>query len=243
MDQETYKQIQEQKQAEKDKARKSMQMKRAFKTTFISLVVLGVVGGGIFALAKYDGGGSGSGTALLVDAVVADDHTKGNLESPVVLVEYSDFQCPACGAYYPLVHQITDEFGDKITFAYRHFPLAQIHPNAELAARASEAAEIQGKFWEMHDMLFEHQRDWSDSRDAETIFASYAEELGLDKAKFLEDIDSSDVKARVRRDMESGNSMRIPGTPTFFLDGVQIQNPRSYDEFRALINSEIEKNS
>jgi protein-disulfide isomerase len=165
--------------------------------------------------------------------------TKGNPEAKIVLEEYSDFQCPACGAYDPIIKQLTREFGSNIQFTYRHFPLRQIHTNADLAARAAEAAGMQGKFWEMHDTLFEHQKEWSNSGNAKEDFVNYAQKLGLDAKRFISDLDSKEVKEKVDSDQKSGERLGVNSTPTFLLNGEEIQNPRSYEEFKNLLQNVI----
>ena len=112
---------------------------------------------------------------------------------PLRIVEFADFQCPACRSYYPLLLEVFEAYRDRISFVYRHFPLKQIHFNAEPAAWASEAASRQGKFWEMHNLLFEKQNEWSTPTDLKKTFGDYAELLGLDKQKFLTDLDSKEV--------------------------------------------------
>ena len=198
--------------------------------------------GGAVAGVFYLDSAEPSQPALLLDAVSPTDWTKGGKESKVTLIEYSDFQCPACGHYYPLVKQLAQEFGDKIQFAYRHFPLPS-HKNAELAARAAEAGGAQNKFWEMHDMIFEHQGEWSEKSagDARNIFRQYAEKLGLDTARFESDLDSDAVENKVENDRQSGLRSKVNSTPTFFLNGQKIQNPRSYDEFKSLISDTLSK--
>ncbi|MBI5078152.1 MAG: thioredoxin domain-containing protein [Candidatus Yonathbacteria bacterium] len=166
------------------------------------------------------------------------DWTKGSKAPKATLVEYSDFQCPACGAYYPLVEEIFAEYKDRISFTYRHFPLPQ-HKNALAAAYASEAAGNQGKFWEMADLLFKNQNEWSESTTAQTIFEGYAQKLGLDMAKYKTDVKSDAVKARVERGRKSGQLSAIDHTPTFFINGKLATNPRSKDEFKALIEYAI----
>jgi len=168
-----------------------------------------------------------------VDAITKSESGKS------VLIEYADFQCPACGMYYPLVKQLKTEFGDKLEVVYKHFPLKNLHKNADLAARASEAALNQGKFQEMHNMLFEKQEEWSDSNQALSLFTAYAVTLGLDKDRFLTDIDSDVVKDKVNEDYAEGVSLRVNGTPTFFLNDKKINNPRSYDEFRGIIEQSL----
>lgn len=153
-------------------------------------------------------------------------------DAKVTLIEYSDFQCPACAAYYSMVKQLGHEF-KNISVVYRHFPLPQ-HTNSRAAAQAAEAAGKQGKFWEMHNMLFENQNTWSVLSSAEETFNAYAKTLGLDMEKFKIDFNSSEIKAKIEADYQSGAD-QINGTPTFFLNDKKIQNPRNYDEFRSII--------
>lgn len=168
------------------------------------------------------------------------DHVKGNATSTVLIVEYSDFQCPACKAYYPVIRQIVAEYGDRIALVYRHFPLVTIHMNAEFAARASEAANKQGKFWEMHDMLFEKQNEWSEAVDPIKYFESYASLIGISVDQFKTDFASKDVRDLVKAERLHGLQIGLQGTPTFFVNGVQIQNPQSFEEFKDIINSALQ---
>lgn len=146
-------------------------------------------------------------------------HEKGNLESEVRLIEYSDFQCPACRAAAPSLDEIVTLFGDQFVFEYRHFPLRNIHPNAQLAAQASEAAALQGKFWEMHDMLFEKQDEWAQSFNPERFFRNYAEEIGLHDSRFRYDLHSNEVKDKVNSHFDEASALNLPGTPSFVVDG------------------------
>ncbi|MBI5400616.1 MAG: thioredoxin domain-containing protein [Candidatus Yonathbacteria bacterium] len=166
------------------------------------------------------------------------DHTKGSKTPKVTFVEYSDFQCPACGAYYPMLEEMFAEYKDRISFTYRHFPLPQ-HKNALPAAYASEAAGNQGKFWEMADLIFKNQSDWSESISAQIIFEGYAQKIGLNIAQFKTDMKSDAVKARVERDRKSGQLSNIDHTPTFFINGKIATNPRSKEELKALIEYAI----
>jgi len=153
-------------------------------------------------------------------------------DAKVILIEYSDFQCPACAAYYSMVKQIGKEF-KNVSVVYRHFPLSQ-HANARPAAQAAEAAGKQGKFWEMHDMLFENQTIWSGLTSADETFNTYARTLGLDVEKFKTDFNSAEIKTKIEADYQSGAD-QIDGTPTFFLNDKKLQNPKNYDEFRSII--------
>ena len=172
------------------------------------------------------------------------DWVRGNKTAPAVLIDYSDFQCPACGAYYPILKRLQRELGEeKLLIAYRQFPLTTIHKNAELAARASEAAGKQNKFWEMHDLLFDRQAKWENDSTAQNIFVSYAEELKLNKDQFIKDLDSAEVKNAVNEDVQSGEEAKVDGTPTFFLNGKRIPLTSSYEEFKALIEQSVNTSS
>lgn len=169
----------------------------------------------------------------------ADSNTIATPSASVTLVEFSDFQCPACGVYHQMVKKIIDQFKGSMTFVYRNFPLTDLHPNAPLAAQAAEAAGLQGKYWEMHDLLFTKQSEWSASATARDIFAEYAESLGLNVDQFKKDIDSDAVKNRIAADIADGNALGINATPTFFLNNRKLENPAGLPDFEALIKQAI----
>lgn len=170
--------------------------------------------------------------------ISSSDWTKGAINPKVTIVEYSDFECPACAAYAPLVDEVFNEYKDKISFTYRNFPLPQ-HKNALAAAYAAEAAGKQGKFWEMSTLLFKNQSAWTGVSGAPAIFEGYAQELKLDLAKFKKDVASDEVKALVKEDAQSGTLSALDHTPTFFINGKMADNPRSKEEFVALIEYAI----
>ena len=167
--------------------------------------------------------------------VTESDHRKGNLDSPIALVEYGDFQCPACRSYAPFIKQIESEFGDRIVIVFRHLPLRAIHRNAMDAAFAAEAAARQGKFWEMHDVLFEKQSEWARENNAKDVFVEYAVSLGLNPDQFREDFESSETADIVEANFQAAIQDGLNSTPSFFLGGVRIQNPQSYEEFQQAI--------
>ena len=177
-------------------------------------------------------------TTQKAESVSEADWVKGNKDSKVSLIEYSDLQCPACGAYYPVTKKLLTEFGESIIFAYRHFPLRQIHFNSQISAQAAEAAGLQGKFWEMHDLLFERQEKWAEEKDPKALFKQYAQELGLDVEQFKGDLESEKVRNEVEGDFQSGLKSGVNATPTFFLNGKKIQNPRTFEEFKSIIEKE-----
>jgi protein-disulfide isomerase len=154
------------------------------------------------------------------------------------LIEYGDYECPACGEYEPIVQQIYKTYSDRVLFVFRDFPLYQIHPFAMISAQATDAADLQGKYWEMHDLLYSKQSEWSTNSSlspsdvVSKYFNGYAQSLGLDVAKFGTDINSDAVKARVQSDLALGNAAQIDHTPTFFINNVQVANPQSQADFQ-----------
>lgn len=169
------------------------------------------------------------------------NHTTGAGTTGVTLTEFGDFQCPGCASYYPVVKQVKEEYGDKITFRFVHFPLESIHPNARAAARAAEAASRQGKFWEMHDQLFEYQSQWQDTNDPITTFKSYAVNLGLDEAQFETDYKDSAIAAIVSADLKLGREKGVSSTPTFMLNDEVINPAGGLEAFRTIIDQKIEE--
>ncbi len=174
-----------------------------------------------------------------VAAIGAGDWTKGNADATVALIEYGDFQCPACGAYYPMVEQIVAEYGDRVRFAFREYPLGSIHPYGNLAAQAAEAAGLQGKFWEMYGLLYDNQRDWSQGSDVKKAFASYASDVGINVDQWQADLNASSVKDKIKKDVASGDAGGVDGTPSFYLNNVKIENPRNVDEFRKVLDAAL----
>ncbi|MEK7495436.1 MAG: thioredoxin domain-containing protein [Patescibacteria group bacterium] len=169
------------------------------------------------------------------------DHVKWSPEKKNLLVEYSDFQCPACKNAHNILKAIEAsgsadfDITEKVTFVYRHFPLSQIHNKANVAAYAAEAAGIQNKFWEMTDLLFDNQQTWKESKNPQQEdFVNYAKELKLDLEKFKKDIDSSEVKNKVAEDLREADQMRVDSTPTFFLNGQKVE-VNSFDEFKKML--------
>lgn len=178
--------------------------------------------------------------AIKTAGIVNGEYIPASTSASVNLVEFGDYQCPACGIYNPMVKQLLTDFAGKITFVFRNYPLPQ-HANAKISSYAVLAANNQGKYWQMHDKLFENQNDWSSSTDAKTIFVNYAKELGLDTAKFLKDIDSPEVKDIVDRDYNDGNIIGLSETPTYYLNGQKLKLSGKYEDFKALIESALKK--
>ncbi len=154
------------------------------------------------------------------------------------LVEYANFQCPACAAYAPLLRQVIQN-NKSVTFVFKHFPLVQIQKNSLIAAKATEAAKLQGKFWEMHDILFQNQEEWSGASNTYDLFLTYATTIGIDTKKFTVDIESKAIEDKVLADFSEGVSLGVQGIPTFFINGKKITNTTSYEDFDKIIKDEI----
>lgn len=193
----------------------------------IAVVVLLFVG--VFA---FSGHKSNSNSKSSSSAGTATNHVEGQGKSGLTLVEYGDYQCPYCEQYYPVVKQIAAEFNDQIKFQFRNFPLVSIHQNAFASARAAEAAAAQGKFWQMHDLLYANQSQWAESSNPTQFFQLYAKQLGLNVAQFNKDYSSNKVNNAINADTAAGNKLKVQGTPTFFLNGKQLQvtaNPSTFE--------------
>jgi protein-disulfide isomerase len=199
------------------------------------LAVIAVLLIGVFVATNHKKASAPSSSGTLTS------HIEGKGSSGVTLTEYGDYQCPACGQYYPLVKQVQQTYQDQIFFQFRNFPLFQIHPNAMAGARAAEAADLQGKYWQMHDLLYENQQVWSTSSNPLNDFDGYAKQLSLDVTKFDADFKSNLVNGRIQADLRKGQELKIDSTPTFFIDGKKISNPTSVDAFNKVIDAAIQQ--
>jgi protein-disulfide isomerase len=163
------------------------------------------------------------------------DHIRGSAHGSIKLLEYGDYECPSCAAAQPIVNEIQQQLGDDLLFAFRHFPLTQIHPHSEHAAEAAEAAGTQGNFWGMHHVLFENQSALEDQD-----IAKYAADLDLDEIRLIREVTSSVFAARIREDFKSGIRGGVNGTPTFFVNGERYDGAL---DLRHLLNSLSFRNS
>ena len=166
------------------------------------------------------------------------DHTKGPATAKIQILEFGDYQCPACSIQHEMIQQVLAKYGSDVYFAYRHFPLESIHKHAVLAGEASEAANAQGKFWEMHDLLFSRQDAWAALPDPTETFVGYATELGLDAEKFRTALTKHTYRTMVRASGQRAMALGINSTPTFFLNGEKIGSP-SFAQFDALISAAL----
>jgi protein-disulfide isomerase len=172
--------------------------------------------------------------ATLTPPVGKRDHVQGPASAAVTLVEYGDYQCPFCGQVQPTIKRLQKHFGDQLRFVFRNFPQTRVHAYAERAAEAAEAASAQGKFWEMHDYLYEHQ----EALDAENLVRAAAA-LHLDKVKFDKAVAEREYTSRVQQDLQSGNDSGVGGTPTVFINGVRNDDDDDFETLKAKIDEAI----
>lgn len=212
----------------------------------IGVIIIIFAGILIFSGHKKDtGSGSSNGNK-------PTSHIEGPKNAKVTLMEYGDYECPACEGYFTTVQAVQQKYADKIDFQFRNLPLSSIHPNAFAGARAAEAADLQGKFWQMHDTLYTNSswNEWSTSSNPTPFFQQYAKDLGLNLTKFNKDFSSSEVNGRVNADLAAFAKTGKPqSTPTFFLNGQYVDNTEllgpdqqpSVDAFSKVLDAALAK--
>lgn len=175
------------------------------------------------------------------------DHIFGKADSKVTLIEYGDFQCPPCAQVHPIIKKVTEQYKDQLQFVFRNFPITSAHANAKAAAGTAEAAGLQSKYWEMHNKIYEGQANWSNltSTERTDFFANYAKEIGLDMTKFNADLAAAPttISKKIDFDAALGKKAGVEGTPTFYLNGVKLDNSVAGDEtkLKNAINAELTK--
>ncbi len=175
------------------------------------------------------------------------DHVFGKANSKVVLIEYGDFQCPTCGGVHPTIKSVTEKYKDQVAFVYRNFPITTLHPNALAAAAAVESAGLQGKYWEMHNKLFENQSAWSSlsASDRTTYFTQTARDLGVNTDTFVKDVVSDKVSKKISFDQAVAKKVNVTGTPTVYLNGkvVELSTLNDAAKLESVITIELKANN
>ena len=216
-------------------------MPKLLKPLIVIIIAVAVAAGAAVYLSRQpDEPTNTSATPTHVD-IKGGGHFRGPENAQLTLVEFGDYQCPSCGAFHPLVKEILNRYPQQVRLEYHHFPLITVHPNTMLASQAVEAAGDQGKFWEMHDAVFEHQNDWSGSPNPEPMFITLATGLGLDINKFMQGLRSPEIQQRILRDVERGQDAKVEATPTFFISGEQVHPRLSMEDFVQVIESRLHK--
>ena len=231
---------------------RSGQTNKATAWTIVGIIVVVTV---VVIVAGAYSGGSGNANntpsgfvATAAAPITSSDWVEGNPKAKVTVIEYGDFECPACGAYFPVMQQLFAAYSSTVLFAFRNYPLTTIHPFAEIGAQAAEAAGFLGgssKYWAMHDLLYQDQTQWSTDgaltpqQVVSQFFNGYAQSIGLNVSQFDNVINASSVLAKIQNDVNGGNAAQINHTPTFFVDNVQIPNPTGLSDFESVINAAL----
>jgi len=210
----------------------------------IGVVTVAILVGAIFFLSKPS---EDTATVLSADPKVfvrEDSHSIAPNPAKVTIVEFGDYQCPACAALQPTVKELilrfTPKKSEQVNIVYRHFPLPQ-HKYALISAEAAEAAGEQGKFWEMHEKLYETQTQWAESNNPLEIFVGYAKDLGLNIEQFKQAVESNKFASKIQQDKNDGVALGINSTPTFFINGKKLEDAPSFDNFKSKIEAELNK--
>jgi NhaA family Na+:H+ antiporter len=218
-------------------------MKRTLPLLIIAAVLVAAVAGTWLLLRSQKSSNSANNASPSPGAEptgAEPPQVRGNANAPVTLEEFADFQCPSCGAYYPELKKIESEFGDRLRVIFRERPLVPPHEHALIAAQAAEAAGLQGRFWEMHDKLYENQTAWSEARDLVPILVDYAKQIGLDTDRFMKDLNGEVVSTRIFQDGKRAHALNINGTPTFYVNGKEAKGDNQKPEgLREMINQAL----
>ncbi|HUC31348.1 MAG TPA: thioredoxin domain-containing protein [Candidatus Paceibacterota bacterium] len=219
-----------------------------FIVGFIVLVTVVVIVAGAYSSSTSSDTASSTFVSTTAPPITSADWTEGNPNAKVSLIEYGDFECPACGEYFPIVQQLVQNYSSTVLFVFRNFPLYTIHPFAGIGAQAAEAAGLEGgaaKYWAMHDLLYTDQNQWSTNTSltpAQVVsqyFDGYVQSIGLDVNTFNNDMNATSVAEKIQTDVNGGTAAQIDHTPTFFVNLQQIPNPTSLAGFEATLNAAV----
>jgi len=208
-----------------------MQKETKILLGIIAVIVAGLIG--VFMVFNKPG----AATTTDASKLVRDDSQKQGSGS-VTLVEFGDYQCPACGSAHPNVKKIMSEYEGKVTFVFRNYPLESIHKNALVAAKYAQASSKQNKFWEVHDKLYETQDEWSELGDPTAKFAEYAQALGMDADQLKKDANEASIAAFIKQDQSDGDAVGVQGTPSFFVNGKAVAN-YDYNSLKTAIDAAL----
>jgi protein-disulfide isomerase len=209
-------------------------MNNEVKTLLISGTVVLAILGILVGVSRYKDSTRPTPEQALLRS---DSHSTGPTNAKVTVVEFGDFQCPSCKAFEPTFEQLKKDYDGKVRFVFRNFPLISIHPNAMAGAQAAEAANAQGKYWEMHDLLYAKQDEWAESSDALSLFKGYASSLKLDVNKFTSDIQSNAHGDFISQDLRDAETLNLAGTPTIFVNGTKLDGVPNYSMIKEKIDA------
>ena len=220
-------------------------MSKAIKPLIVIILAVGVAAGAAVLMnrepdQKAETASSASDSTAGKSVAGGGGQFRGPATAKVTLVEFGDYQCPTCAAYHPLVKELLSRYPQQLRLEYHHYPLISIHPHAMLAATAAEAAGEQGRFWEMHDLIYENHELWSRKANPEAEFLMFASRIGLNQNAFMQALRSPVIQERILQDVVRAREADLPGTPTFLLDGKMIDNQYNVDYYVRLIDQQLQ---
>jgi len=216
-------------------------MQRTLKALIVIVAAIGIAAGTAVYLSRTADRAAETPDKSSPVEIKSGGHSRGPANAQLTLVEFGDYQCPSCGGYHPLVKEVLNRYPDKLRLEFHHYPLIDLHPNAMIGALAAEAAGEQGRYWEMHDALFEHQGEWAPSRNAELVFINLASRLGLNVNQFMQQLRSPALQDRILQDVTLGNNLHVPETPTFFIDAQRVYIKPTIEDFVKVIEAHLHK--
>lgn len=218
-------------------------MSKIVKPLSVIIFAVALAAAGAVFLSRQPARAPGTSTASRLDSEHGGGHFRGPDSARVTLVEFGDYQCPSCGAYAPIVLEVLRRYPQQVRLEFHHYPLISIHPYAMPAAMAAEAAGEQGKFWEMHDLIFDHQQIWSQSRNPEPDFLGYATRIGLNANSFMQGMRSPQLQDRILQDVVRARDAKIESVPAFFIEGQHIRPDLSVNDFVTIIDAKLKETS
>lgn len=235
----TKKQRRQLKRQEKFANRQQQTKRQKIKSLAVWLSAGLIIGLTVLAIVIFGGSKNSADVSVLLDPPTDQDWSTGSKDAKYTLLEYSDFQCPACAAYVPTIKKLISQYGQDLRLVYRHFPLPY-HQSSQAAALAAEAAGAQGKFFDMYEKLFASQTQWASSGQEDSYFAAYAKELNLNTDKFKNDYTSSTLVQKIESNYQSGLKNKLQATPTFYLNGQKI-SPQNPGELEYIVSQALKK--
>lgn len=218
-----------------------VRMSKIIKPVAVILLAVAVAAGAAVFLSRQPENDAPDTASAPVSGSFTGGRFRGPQDAKVTLVEFGDYQCPSCAAYHPFVKEILNRYPTQVRLEFHHFPLVTIHPNAMAASKAVEAAGEQGRYWEMHDAIFEYQPQWSSMPDPRPAFAAIANRIGINGTILVQTMESPKIQERILKDVEQGDRAVIKAVPTFFIDGKQVGFKLSMQEFVDEIEARLKK--
>jgi protein-disulfide isomerase len=217
-------------------------MPKIIKPLVVIILAVAVAAGAAVFLSRQADEPSGTNAAPLATAdIKSGGQSRGAADAELTLVEFGDYQCPYCAAFHPFVQEILNRYPKQVRLEFHHFPLIGIHPNAMAASKAVEAAGQQGRYWEMHDALFQYQNEWSSRPDPKPVFMAIANRIGINGTILVQAMENPQIQARIVKDVEQGDKAGVQAVPAFFINGRQVPVKLSMEDLVQVIEAHLSK--